>query len=85
MGALTAAMDGAEGLLAQDMLLVGPPGPARRRLALAYAEAPGREVEVIALTQDTSESDLKQRREISDGTSRFTTKRLFGQLSTESC
>ena len=57
--------------LAQDMLLVGPPGPARRRLALAYAEASGREVEVIALTQDTSESDLKQRREISDGTLAF--------------
>ena len=50
--------------LAQDMLLVGPPGALRRRLAMAYCELAGREVEIVTLTQDTTESDLKQRREI---------------------
>ncbi|KNC84900.1 hypothetical protein SARC_02908 [Sphaeroforma arctica JP610] len=50
--------------LAQDMFLVGPPGPEARRLGLWYAEMTGREVEVVALSKDTTESDLKQRREI---------------------
>ena len=55
--------------LAQDVFLVGPPGPARRRLALAFCELLGREVEVLSLSRDTSEADLKQRREIAGGTS----------------
>ena len=50
--------------LGQDMFLVGAPGPLRRRLAMAYCELAGREVEIVTLTQDTTESDLKQRREI---------------------
>eukprot|EP00755_Sulcionema_specki_P007718 Sspe_Gene.38973::Locus_18803_Transcript_1_2_Confidence_0.400_Length_3854::g.38973::m.38973 len=58
-------------LLGQDMFLVGPPGPLRRRLVLQYAALLQREVEYIAITKDTTDSDLKQRREITDGTMRF--------------
>jgi von Willebrand factor A domain-containing protein 8 len=53
--------------LGQDMLLVGPPGAGailRRRLALAYAELTQRPVEFLTLSGDTTESDLKQRREL---------------------
>ena len=53
--------------LGQDMLLVGPPGAGsvyRRRLALMYAEMTRREVEVLTLSSDTTESDLKQRKEL---------------------
>jgi len=50
--------------LGQDMFLLGLPGPARRRLALMYAELTGREVEIVTLSRDTTESCLKQRREI---------------------
>jgi hypothetical protein len=49
------------------MLLVGPPGDGatyRRRLAFMYAELMGREVEVVTLSSDVTESDLKQRREL---------------------
>jgi len=53
--------------LGQDCFLIGPPGPRRRRLALAWCELLGREVEFLSLSRDTTESDLKQRREISDG------------------
>jgi hypothetical protein len=35
--------------LGQDMFLVGPAGPHRRRLALAYAELTGREVEFVTV------------------------------------
>jgi hypothetical protein len=34
---------------------------------LAFCELTGREVEYVALSRDTTESDLKQRREIRDG------------------
>lgn len=47
-------------LLGQDVFLLGPPSPLRRWLALAYCELSGREVEVMALSRDTTESDLKQ-------------------------
>jgi len=57
--------------LGQDILLVGPPGPLRRRLAMAYCELAGREYELVTLTQDTTESDLKQRREIVERTALF--------------
>eukprot|EP00048_Salpingoeca_helianthica_P001847 m.52144 g.52144 ORF g.52144 m.52144 type:complete len:1852 (-) comp11758_c0_seq1:56-5611(-) len=50
--------------LKQDMFLIGPPGPQRARLALAYCELLEREVEYIALSRDTIEGDIKQRREI---------------------
>jgi len=54
-------------LLRQDMLLVGPPGfgaVQRRRLAMAFAELAARPVHVVTVTKDTTESDLKQRREL---------------------
>ena len=53
--------------LGQDMLLIGPPGAGacyRRRLALSYAELTRKHVEVLSLTSDLTESDLKQRREL---------------------
>ena len=50
------------------MFLVGPPGPLRRNLALSFCELTGKEVECVSLSRDTTETDLKQRREIVDGT-----------------
>jgi MoxR-like ATPase len=50
--------------LGQDVFLLGPPGPARRRLALLYAALTGREIEYVALSRDTTEADLRQRREV---------------------
>ncbi|KAG8302137.1 von Willebrand factor A domain-containing protein 8 [Homalodisca vitripennis] len=58
-------------LLGQDMFLLGRPGPLRARLALQYLELTGRELEYVALSRDTTESDLKQRREISGGTAEY--------------
>ena len=57
--------------LAQDMFLLGGPGVARRRLTMRYAELLNREVEYLAISRDTTESDLKQRREIRDGTAEY--------------
>nr|XP_009670755.1 PREDICTED: von Willebrand factor A domain-containing protein 8 isoform X1 [Struthio camelus australis] len=54
-------------LLGQDVFLIGPPGPLRRSIAMQYLELTKREVEYIALSRDTTETDLKQRREIRDG------------------
>ncbi|CAE7027981.1 unnamed protein product [Symbiodinium natans] len=53
--------------LGQDMFLVGDPGPHLRNAALRFAAQTGREVEYIGITRDTTEADLKQRREILDG------------------
>ncbi|KAG8452289.1 hypothetical protein GDO86_004191 [Hymenochirus boettgeri] len=55
-------------LLGQDIFLIGPPGPLRRSIAMQYLELTKREVEYLALSRDTTESDLKQRREIRAGT-----------------
>ncbi|XP_070538007.1 von Willebrand factor A domain-containing protein 8-like [Ptychodera flava] len=55
-------------LLGQDVFLIGSPGPLRRAVAMQYAELTNREVEYIALTRDTTETDLKQRREIRSST-----------------
>ncbi len=49
------------------MFLIGSPGPERRRLAFRFAEILKREVEYLPITRDTSESDLKQRRELRGG------------------
>lgn len=46
------------------MFLLGYPGSLRRNLAMQYLELTQREVEYVALSRDTTESDLKQRREI---------------------
>ena len=51
----------------QDMFLIGPPGPYKRRLVMLYCELRRREVEYLCLSRDTTESDLKQRREILPG------------------
>ncbi|KAM4700318.1 von Willebrand factor A domain-containing protein 8 [Discoglossus pictus] len=55
-------------LLGQDIFLIGPPGPLRRSIAMQYLELTKREVEYITLSRDTTEADLKQRREIRAGT-----------------
>ena len=54
-------------MLDQDIYLLGSHGPLRRWLALVFCHRMAREVEYVALTQDTTESDLKQRREIVEG------------------
>jgi hypothetical protein len=54
--------------LGQDMFLIGSPGPLRRHLAMMYLEMTRREAEYVALSRDTTETDLKQRREIQSGT-----------------
>ncbi|KAJ8404598.1 hypothetical protein AAFF_G00334610 [Aldrovandia affinis] len=58
-------------LLGQDVFLIGPPGPLRRSIAMQYLELTKREVEYVALSRDTSETDLKQRREIRAGTAYY--------------
>nr|CAD7197513.1 unnamed protein product [Timema douglasi] len=55
-------------VLGQDIFLLGRPGPLRRRLAMQYLELTNRELEFVSLSRDTTESDLKQRREIKSGT-----------------
>ncbi|KAL1924595.1 uncharacterized protein VTP21DRAFT_4249 [Calcarisporiella thermophila] len=57
--------------LGLDMFLIGPPGPLRRLIALKYAELTRREVEYVVLSKDVTSSDLKQRRELRDGTAYF--------------
>ena len=51
-------------LLGQDMFLLAPPGPLARWFALRFCELAARECVCISITPDTTESDLKQRREI---------------------
>lgn len=58
-------------VLGQDMFLIGPPGPKRRNLAMQYLQLTNRELEYIALSRDTTESDLKQRREIVSGSAKY--------------
>jgi len=58
-------------LLGQDMFLLGTPGPHRRHVVKAFAELTNREVEYVAISRDTTESDLKQRRELVGGSSVF--------------
>jgi von Willebrand factor A domain-containing protein 8 len=57
--------------LGQDTLFVGPPGPARRRLILAYLELTRKPYQYLQLTRDTTDSDIKQRREIHNKTALF--------------
>ncbi|XP_059156251.1 von Willebrand factor A domain-containing protein 8-like [Physella acuta] len=57
--------------LGQDVFLIGPPGPLRRQIAMMYLELTKREVEYVSLSRDTTESDLKQRREIEGGTAYY--------------
>ncbi|CAB4415023.1 unnamed protein product [Rhizophagus irregularis] len=57
--------------LGQDIFLIGPPGNLRRGLVLKYAQLTNREIEYIPLSKDCTDSDLKQRREISGGTAYY--------------
>ncbi|XP_022919882.1 von Willebrand factor A domain-containing protein 8 [Onthophagus taurus] len=57
--------------LGQDIFLIGPPGPRRRQLAMQYLEMTNREHEYIALSRDTTEADIKQRREIVGGSAKY--------------
>lgn len=58
-------------ILGQDIFLIGKPGPLRRHLALAYLELTNKSFEFVSLSQDTTEADLKQRREIIGGTAKY--------------
>ena len=58
-------------LLGQDAFLIGPPGPRKRWISLAFAELTNREIEYLALSRDITETDIKQRREIVDGTALY--------------
>ena len=57
--------------MGQDIFLLGRPGPLRRLLAQQYLQLTAREMEYVALSRDTTEADLKQRREITAGTSAY--------------
>lgn len=57
--------------LRQDIFLVGRPGPLKRRLAMQFLEVTGRELEFVSLSRDTTEADLKQRREILAATAKY--------------
>ncbi|KAJ3144684.1 von Willebrand factor A domain-containing protein 8, partial [Irineochytrium annulatum] len=56
----------------QDIFLLGPPGALKRHLVYRYAALMNREVEYVSLSKDVTDSDLKQRREIRDGTAFYT-------------
>lgn len=43
----------------------------RRKVALQYMELTQRELEYVALSRDTTEADLKQRREIQNSTATY--------------
>ncbi|XP_046400469.1 von Willebrand factor A domain-containing protein 8 [Ischnura elegans] len=58
-------------ILGQDIFLIGRPGPLRRKITMQYLQMTKREVEYVSLSRDTTESDLKQRREITKGTSNY--------------
>jgi von Willebrand factor A domain-containing protein 8 len=54
--------------LEQDMFLIGEPlGGFKRALALEWCRRVGRKVCYVSLTHDTTDSDLKQRKELVDG------------------
>lgn len=52
--------------LGQDLCLIGAFGPVRRWLAMRFCEMHQLEFEYVALTRDTTDCDLKQRREIDE-------------------
>jgi von Willebrand factor A domain-containing protein 8 len=56
-------------VLHQDFCLLGPPALARdrRSLLFLYAALVEREIEYVSLSRDTSDSDLKQRKEVVEG------------------
>ncbi|KAJ8960606.1 hypothetical protein NQ318_013898 [Aromia moschata] len=58
-------------ILGHDIFLLGPPGSRKRNIAMQYLELTNREHEYVALSRDTTESDIKQRREILQGTAKY--------------
>ena len=66
--------------LGQDMFLLGRPGPLRRSIAMQFLQLTQRELEYVSLSRDTTESDLKQRREIQNGTAIY-----FDQVKSNYC
>ncbi|KAI9366882.1 AAA domain-containing protein, partial [Zopfochytrium polystomum] len=58
--------------MGQDIFFIGPPGNLKRKLVLRYAQLAQREVEYVALSKDLTDGDLKQRREIKDGSAFYT-------------
>ena len=58
--------------MGQDVFLLGPPSQMKRALALGFCELFQIEAEYVAISQDTTVSDLKQRREIRNGSAIFT-------------
>lgn len=58
---------GQKDILGQDMFLIGHPGNYKRNLAFLYCHLTNNEIEFINITKDTTEHDLKQRREILNG------------------
>ncbi|XP_032588947.1 von Willebrand factor A domain-containing protein 8 isoform X2 [Drosophila mojavensis] len=57
--------------LQQDMFLLGRPGPVSRHLVMQFLEITEREFEYVALSRDTTESDIKQRREINGKSAKY--------------
>lgn len=57
--------------LGQDMFLIGRPGCWRRQLTMMYLQLTQKEVEFVSLSRDTTEADLKQRREIVNTTAKY--------------
>lgn len=55
--------------LRQDIFLIGRPGKYKRNIIMTYLQLTNQECEYVSLSRDTTESDLKQRREILNGTS----------------
>eukprot|EP01060_Flectonema_neradi_P011084 TRINITY_DN1814_c0_g1_i5.p1 TRINITY_DN1814_c0_g1~~TRINITY_DN1814_c0_g1_i5.p1 ORF type:complete len:1845 (+),score=374.06 TRINITY_DN1814_c0_g1_i5:658-6192(+) len=53
--------------MGHDMFLIGPPGSYRRKVAMRYCELNNREVEHLVISRDTTEADLKQRKEVTNG------------------
>ncbi|TKR72344.1 hypothetical protein L596_019812 [Steinernema carpocapsae] len=59
-------------LLKQDVFLIGSPGSVRSELVLQYLALCNREYEYLSVTRDTTEADIKQRREIRSGSALYT-------------
>lgn len=67
--------------LRQDAMLLGDCIPTLRALALRFCQLTGREVELVSLSRDTTESDLKQRREISQATVKYSDQPVVQERS----
>jgi hypothetical protein len=58
--------------LGQDMFLLSAPGVTARHMAFLYCQLAARECLMVSLTPDSTEADLKQRREIVHKSLHFT-------------